>query len=62
VFRVAGGQLTLEAIVQGAGKPDRDGKPYSEELYQNQSGLVGLDENVLNPLLAVFPQQSPSPQ
>jgi hypothetical protein len=62
VFRVAGGQLILEAIVQGAGKPDMDGKPYSEELYQNQSGLVGLNENALGPILAVFPQQSSSPQ
>jgi hypothetical protein len=61
VFRVASGQLTLEAIVQGAGTPRVNGKPYSEELYQNQSGLVGLDANVLDPLLAVFPQQSPSP-
>ena len=55
IFRVANGQLILEAIVQGAGTPRVDGKPYSEELYQNQSGLVGLDENVLSPLLAVFP-------
>jgi hypothetical protein len=62
VFRVAGGQLILEAIVQGAGTPRVDGKPYSEELYQNQSGLVGLDANVLDPLLAVFPQQTTSPQ
>jgi hypothetical protein len=61
VFRVASGQLILEAIVQGAGTPAKDGKPYSEELYQNQSGLVGLDANVLDPLLAVIPQQSPSP-
>jgi hypothetical protein len=61
VFRVASGQLILEAIVQGAGTPRVNGKPYSEELYQNQSGLVGLDANVLDPLLAVFPQQSPSP-
>jgi hypothetical protein len=61
VFRVVSGQLTLEAIVQGAGTPAKDGKPYSEELYQNQSGLVGLDANVLDPLLAVFPRQSPTP-
>ena len=60
-FRVVSGQLILEAIVQGAGKPDMDGKPYSEEIYQNQSGLVGLDENVLYPMLAVFPQPRPSP-
>ena len=60
-FRVISGQLSLEAIVQGAGKPDMDGKPYSEEIYQNQSGLVGLDENVLYPMLAVFPQPRPSP-
>jgi hypothetical protein len=61
ILRVVGGQLTLEAIVQGAGKPDMDGKPYSEELYQNQSGLVGLNENVLDPMLALLPQPSPSP-
>jgi hypothetical protein len=61
IFRVVGGQLVLEAIVQGAGKPDIDGKPYSPELYQNQSGLVGLDENVLHPLLALIPQPSPTP-
>jgi hypothetical protein len=61
VFRVASGQLILEAIVQGAGTPRVDGKPYSEELYQNQSGLVGLDATVLDPLLAVIPEPSPSP-
>jgi hypothetical protein len=61
VFRVVGGQLTLEAIVQGAGRPEMDGKPYNPELYQNQSGLVGLDENVLHPMLALLPQPSPSP-
>ena len=61
IFRVVSGQLILEAIVQGAGTPDMDGKPYSEEIYQNQSGLVGLDENVLYPMLAVFPQPRPSP-
>src|SRR4029450_5691538 len=61
IFRVVSGQLTLEAIVQGAGAPDMDGKPYSEELYQNQSGLVGLNENVLEPMLALLPQPSPSP-
>ena len=61
VFRVVDGQLTLEAIVQGAGRPDMDGKPYSEELYQNQSGLVGLDDNVLDPLLTVIPHSRPSP-
>lgn len=61
VFRVVSGQLVLEAIVQGAGAPDMDGKPYNPELYQNQSGLVGLDENVLSPLLAVIPQPRPSP-
>jgi hypothetical protein len=58
IFRVANGQLTLEAIVQGAGAPDRDGKPYSEELYQNQSGLLGLNENVLDPMLALLDPQS----
>jgi len=61
IFRVVSGQLILEAIVQGAGRPDMDGKPYSEEIYQNQSGLVGVDENVLHPMLAVFPQPRPSP-
>jgi hypothetical protein len=61
IFRVVSGQLILEAIVQGAGAPDMDGKPYSEELYQNQSGLVGLDENVIHPMLALLPQPRPSP-
>jgi hypothetical protein len=61
VFRVANGQLTLQAIVQGAGTPAKNGKPYSEELYQNQSGLVGLNENVLDPMLALLPPPSPSP-
>ena len=61
IFRVVNGQLSLEAIVQGAGTPDMDGKPYSEEIYHNQTGLVGLDENVLDPMLAVFPQPRPSP-
>ena len=61
IFRVVSGQLILEAIVQGAGKPAMDGKPYSEELYQNQSGLVGLNENVLDPMLALLPQPRPSP-
>ena len=59
IFRVVSGQLILEAIVQGAGKPAMDGKPYSEELYQNQSGLVGLNENVLDPMLALLPQPRP---
>ncbi len=61
VFRVVSGQLILEAIVQGAGAPDMDGKPYNPELYQNQSGLVGLDDNVLRPMLALLPQPTPSP-
>jgi hypothetical protein len=61
VFRVTSGQLTLQAIVQGAGAPDMDGKPYSVEHYQNQSGLVGLNENVLAPTLALIPQPTPSP-
>ena len=61
VFRIVSGQLTLEAIVQGAGRPDMDGKPYSEELYQNQSGLVGLNENVLHPMLALLPPPGRSP-
>jgi hypothetical protein len=62
IFRVVSGQLILEAIVQGAGAPDMDGKPYSVEMYQNQSGLVGVNENVLNPMLSVFPHPIPSPQ
>jgi hypothetical protein len=62
IFRVVGGQLTLEAIVQGAGRPEMDGKPYSAELYQNQSGLVGLNENVIDPMLALIAQPTPSPQ
>jgi hypothetical protein len=37
IFRVVSGQLILEAIVQGVGTPDMDGKPYSEEIYQNHS-------------------------
>lgn len=61
VFRVVNGQLTLEAIVQGAGTPKVDGKPYSEEIYHNQSGLVGVNENVLHPMLALLPQPEPSP-
>ena len=61
VFRVVSGQLSLEAIVQGAGTPDMDGKPYSDEIYHNQTGLVGLDENVLHPMLALLPQPKPSP-
>ena len=61
VFRVVNGQLSLEAIVQGAGKPDVDGMPYSDEIYHNQTGLVGVDENVLNPMLALLPQPKPSP-
>jgi hypothetical protein len=61
VFRVVNGQLSLEAIVQGAGTPDMDGKPYSDEIYHNQTGLVGVDENVLHPMLALLPQQKPSP-
>jgi hypothetical protein len=61
VFRIVSGQLTLEAIVQGAGAPDRDGKPYSEELYQNQSGLVGVNENIIDPMLALISLPRPSP-
>ena len=53
--------MILDAIVQGAGTPAVDGKPYSEELYQNQSGLVGLNENVLDPMLALLPKPRPSP-
>jgi hypothetical protein len=63
VFRVVNGQLSLEAIVQGAGTPAVDGRPYNDEIYHNQTGLVGVDENVLNPMLALLPQQpKPSPQ
>ena len=62
VFRVVNGQLSLEAIVQGAGSPEVDGKPYSEEIYHNQAGLVGVDEDVLNPMLALFPQPKSSPK
>jgi hypothetical protein len=61
IFRVVNRQLSLEAIVQGAGTPDTDGKPYSDEIYHNQTGLVGLDENVLHPMLALLPQPKPSP-
>lgn len=61
IFRVVSGQLVLEAIVQGAGAPDMDGKPYNVEMYQNQSGLVGLDQNVIDPMLALLPQPRPSP-
>jgi hypothetical protein len=61
IFRIVSGQLILEAIVQGAGRPEMDGKPYNEALYQNQSGLVGLDENVLHPMLALLHQQRNSP-
>jgi hypothetical protein len=58
VFRIVDGNLTLEAIVQGAGRPEMDGKPYNEELYHNQSGLVGVDETVLHPMLAFVPNPS----
>ena len=52
-FRVVDGQLTLEAIVRVPVRPEMDGKPYNEELYQNQSGLVGeMDQEVLHPMLA----------
>ena len=61
IFRVVSGQLSLEAIVQGAGTPDLDGKPYNEEIHHNQTGLVGLDGNVLHPMLALLPQPRPSP-
>jgi hypothetical protein len=61
VFRVVNGKLILEAIIQGAGTPKMDGKPYNEELYQNQSGLVGLDEAVIHPILSLLPQPSPTP-
>jgi len=61
IFRVVGGQLMLEAIVQGAGRPEMDGKPYNPERYQNQSGLVGVNESVLQPMLVLTAEPSPSP-
>ena len=61
VFGVVSGQLSLEAIVQGAGTPDMDGKPYGDEIYHNQTGLVGVDENAIQPMLALLPQPKPSP-
>jgi hypothetical protein len=61
IFRVVSGQLTLEAIVQGAGRPAMNGKPYNERLYQNQTGLVGVNENVLQPMFVLIPELSPSP-
>jgi hypothetical protein len=48
--------LTLEAIVQGAGAPLWT----DEKLYQNQSGLVGLNENVLDPYLSTCHQAARS--
>jgi len=56
IFVVESGQLMLEAIVQGAGRPEMNGRPYNERLYQNQTGLVGVNENVLQPMLAIIPQ------
>jgi hypothetical protein len=61
IFRVVSGRLMLEAIVQGAGRPEMDGKPYNEELYQNQTGLVGVNESVLQPMLLLIPEPRPSP-
>jgi hypothetical protein len=61
IFRVVSGQLSLEAIVQGAGTPDMDGKPYSDEIYHNQTGLLGLDENVLHPMLALLAPSTTQP-
>jgi hypothetical protein len=61
IFRVVSGQLSLEAIVQGAGTPDMDGKPYSDEIYHNQTGLLGLDENVLYPMLALLAPSTTQP-
>ena len=59
---VVSGQLSFEAIVQGAGTPDMDGKPYGDEIYHNQTGLVGVDENAIQPMLALLlPQPKPSP-
>ena len=61
IFRVVSGQLMLEAIVQGAGRPEMNGKPYNEELYQNQTGLVGVNESVLQPMLLLIPEPRPAP-
>jgi hypothetical protein len=62
IFVVVSGQLMLEAIVQGAGRPEMNGKPYNEERYQNQTGLVGVNESVLQPMLILIPEPRPSPQ
>jgi hypothetical protein len=61
IFRIVGGQLMLEAIVQGAGRPEMDGKPYNPERYQNQSGLVGVNESVLQPMLVFISERKSSP-
>jgi len=61
IFRVVSGRLMLEAIVQGAGRPEMNGKPYNEKLYQNQTGLVGVNESVLQPMLLGIPEPRPSP-
>ena len=61
IFVVVSGQLMLEAIVQGAGRPEMNGKPYNEERYQNQTGLVGVNESVLQPMLVLIPEPRPSP-
>jgi hypothetical protein len=61
IFVVESGQLLLAAIVQGAGRPEMNGKPYNERLYQNQTGLVGVNEDVLQPMLVLIPEPRPSP-
>jgi len=61
IFVVVSGQLMLEAIVQGAGRPEMNGKPYNEELYQNQTGLVGVNESVLQPMLVLIAESRSSP-
>jgi len=61
IFVVGNGQLMLAAIVQGAGRPEMNGKPYDPARYQNQTGLVGVNGNVLQPMLVMIPELSPSP-
>lgn len=40
---------------------EMDGKPYNPERYQNQSGLVGVNESILQPMLFLIVEPSPSP-
>jgi len=56
IFVVEDGQLALAAIVQGAGRPEMNGKPYDPARYQNQTGLVGVNGNVLLPMLVFIPE------